>query len=130
MPSEQEKMEQVIRKDGRYPLDAYAFLQEGMARAAKAVHGDEGPLLAPKHVTGQQICESIRDLAVERWGQLAKAVLGRWNVHTTLDFGNMVYLMIEHRLMKKTEEDRLEDFQDVFDFDEAFKPHDEFELKE
>lgn len=123
-------MEQVIREDGRYPLDAYAFLQEGMARAAKAVHGEEPISANPKHVTGQQICLALRDLAVERWGQLAKAVLTKWNLHGTLDFGKMVYLLIQHRFMKKTQEDRLEDFLDVFDFDEAFKSHDEFELKE
>jgi uncharacterized repeat protein (TIGR04138 family) len=69
-------------------------------------------------------------LAVERWGQLAKTVLGRWNIHASADFGEMVYLMIRHRFMKKTEEDSLEDFRNVYDFEEAFRLQDEFELKE
>lgn len=130
MSEHEESMEEVIRKDGRYPLDAYAFLQEGMAKAAKEAHGEEVILAAPKHVTGQQICLAIRDLAIERWGQLAKTVLGKWNIRCTMDFGKMVYLLIEHRFMKKTDEDRIEDFQEIFDFDDAFKVHDEFELKE
>ena len=53
---------------------------------------------------------------------LAGAVLRKWNVRSTLDFGNMVYLLVENGLMHKTAEDSLEDFRDVFDFDEAFGP--------
>lgn len=130
MAENENSMEEVIRKDGRYPLDAYAFLQEGMSKAAKTVYGEEIIMGSPKHVTGQQICLSLRDLAIERWGQLAQAVLLKWNIRCTMDFGKMVYLLIEHRFMKKTDEDRIEDFQDVYDFDETFKVHDQFELKE
>jgi len=67
---------------------------------------------------------------MERWGLLAKTVLAKWNIHATIDFGNMVYLLVEHDFMRKTEEDSLEDFRDVFDFDAAFAPGDSFELKE
>lgn len=123
-------MEDVIRADGRYPMDAYAFLQEGMGRASKSAHGEHVLAAGPRHVTGRQICLALREVAIERWGQLAKAVLGKWNIGRTIDFGNMVYLLIENGFMKKTDEDRIEDFQDVYDFDEAFKTHDEFELKE
>ena len=34
----------------------------------------------------------------------------------------MVYLLVENELMGKTEDDSLEDFRDVYDFDEAFGP--------
>ena len=122
-------IEDVIRSDGRYPPEAYAFLHEGMARAAKTVHGEE-VIGAQRHVTGQQICQACREMAVERYGQLARTVLNRWNVRSTMDLGNMVYLLIENKFMKKTEEDSLEDFRNVYDFEEAFRLQDEFELKE
>ncbi|MFW6062059.1 MAG: hypothetical protein ACOC93_04545 [Planctomycetota bacterium] len=51
-------------------------------------------------------------------------------MHQTIDFGNMVYLMIRHQFMRKTEEDSIEDFRDVYDFDQAFELEDEFELRE
>lgn len=122
-------MEDIIRSDGRYPPEAFAFLHEGLSRAAKAAHGDQpGP--AQRHVTGQQLAIALKDLALEQYGHLAQAVLARWNIHATIDFGNMVYLLIEHDLMRKTEEDSLEDFRDVYDFGQAFAAHDEFELKE
>ena len=129
MPEESESMEEVIRRDGRYPPEAFAFLHEGLARAVKTVYGEESPE-GMKHVTGKQLCLSLRDFAMERWGLLARTVLAKWNIRSTADFGNMVYLLIEKGFMKKTEQDSLEDFTGVYDFDEAFRPHDDFELKE
>ena len=126
----EETMEEVIGADGRYPLEAYAFLHEGLARAVKHVHGAEVSLGAQQHVSGQELCREMRDLAIERWGALARTVLAKWNVRKTIDFGNMVYLLIEHGFMRKTQEDSLEDFRDVFDFEEAFGSSNDFELKE
>ena len=76
------------------------------------------------------MCLALRDLAVERWGLMARAVLARWRVRGTIDFGNMVYLLIDNNFMKKTEEDTLEDFRDVYGFDEAFGARYEIEMKE
>jgi len=124
-------MEDVIRQDGRYPPEAFAFLHEGLSKAVAGAHGDKPANEAgQRHVTGQQLCFALRDLAVERWGMLAKAVLSKWNIRETLDFGNMVYLLVDNRFMRKTPEDSLEDFRAVFDFDEAFCGRWNFELKE
>jgi uncharacterized repeat protein (TIGR04138 family) len=131
MAEPERSIEDLIRSDGRYPPEAYAFLHEGLARAVKAAHGEEaqaGP--AQHHVTGQQLCLALRDLATERWGLLARAVLGKWNVRSTLDFGNMVYLLIRHNFMKKTEGDSIDDFRDAYDFSTAFDAGSQFELKE
>ena len=123
-------MSDVIARDGRYPPDAFSFLREGMNRAVEKVHGPEAKGESQSHVTGAQVCQAMRDLAIERWGMLAKTVLAKWRIHATIDFGNMVYLLIEHSLMRKTPEDSVEDFRDVYDFDEAFGGTSEFELKE
>jgi len=123
-------MEEVIREDGRYPPEAYGFLHDGLARAVQEVHGDASAPTGQRHVSGRQLCETLRDLAVERWGMLARVVLGKWNIRETVDFGNMVYLLVEHNFMRKTDEDSLEDFRGVFDFDKAFRGYEAFELKE
>ena len=115
----EKSLEEVVREDGRYPLEAFAFLNEALGRAVKDIHGsasEEGP----HHVSGQQLCRALREEARDRWGMLAPAVLGRWNIHGSIDFGRMVYLLVENRIMSKTEEDSIEDFRDVFDFDQAF----------
>ena len=121
---------EVVGEDGRYPLDAFAFLHEGLARAVRQIYGEEAGEPGQRHVTGPQLCLALREEALEHWGMLARAVLDRWNIHATSDFGNMVYLLVNNGLMHKTEQDSLEDFDGVFDFDEAFAPGEVFEGRE
>ncbi len=73
-----------------------------------------------RHVTGRELCWALRDLAVERWGMLARTVLYSWGVRTTHDFGRMVFAYIEHGLMQQQPSDSVKDFDEVFDFEEAF----------
>lgn len=128
----------IIRADGRYPVEAFIFLlNEGWPRALRQAYGEEPPAVPvspggkpPRHVSGRQICLSLRDLAIEKWGPMAETVLKHWNIHQTVDFGNMVYLLIQNNVMHKTDEDSLDDFRDVFDFHEAFGSPGKFELKE
>ena len=115
-------------KAGPFPPQAYQFVREGLAHTVKLTHGDvpNAPPHAPefgeegRHVTGQQLCLGLRDYALRQYGRLAKMVLASWNVHETGDFGRIVFTMIDAGLMRKTDEDTMEDFQHVFDFDEAF----------
>ncbi len=124
----EKSMDEVIRADGRYPPEAYSFLHEGLSKAVREAYVDDASKPGRHHVTGQQMCEAIRDLAAQRWGMLAPTVLAGWNIHATVDFGHMVYLLIERGFMHKTEEDSVDDFADVFDLSEAFNDVDEFEL--
>ena len=73
-----------------------------------------------RHVSGQQLCWGLRDYALKRWGFMAGAVLGRWKIKSTLDLGHIVYTMIDQSQLQRQSTDRIEDFQDVFDFDEVF----------
>jgi len=133
MPQETDNpMERVIRSDGRYPMEAYALLQEGLARAVRDKYGEETQDAPPgqRHVSGRELCMGIHKVLLERYGMLARAVVARWNIRGTIDFGNMVYLLIRHDFMHKTKEDSIEDFRDVFDFDKDLVVTDDFELKE
>ena len=73
--------------------------------------------LVEPHITGQQLCEAMRQLALREFGYMAHTVLKCWGLTRTGDFGEMVYHLIELGLMKKTDRDRREDFEDVFDFE-------------
>lgn len=123
-------MQQVIDDDGRYAPEAFAFLHDGLNRAVQDVYADDAGGEQQHHVSGQQLSQSLRELAIERWGMLAKVVLNKWNVRATLDFGNMVYLLIDNDYMRKTDGDSLDDFRDVYDFEKAFSNYQAFELKE
>jgi uncharacterized repeat protein (TIGR04138 family) len=114
-----ERFERAIRQDGRYPPAAYEFLHRALERTTRMVYEDEEPGV-PRHVSGQQLCEGLRRLALECWGPLAQAVLARWNIRRTRDFGEMVFLLIGLGLMGKQDSDQIEDFDDVYQFDKAF----------
>ena len=86
--------------------------------------GDSTVLADPTdeaHLTGQELCQAIRMYAADRYGLLAKVVLNSWSVRCTRDFGEIVYRLIEIGEMTKSQHDRLEDFDDVYDFATAFQ---------
>jgi uncharacterized repeat protein (TIGR04138 family) len=119
---------ELLRRDRRYHFDAYVFVFEALRYAQQKLgvgaEADEG--LDPdeeeeRHVTGQQLCEAIRHYAVQQYGLLSKRVLNHWGIHATGDFGEIVFNLIEIGQMRKTDSDRREDFEDVFDFDEGLR---------
>jgi uncharacterized repeat protein (TIGR04138 family) len=120
---------ELLRHDKRYHFDAYVFVFEALRFAQEkmglGVANDpepEDPEDEPeRHVTGQQLCEAMRRYGHEQYGYLAKQVLNHWGVTSTSDFGEIVFNLIEIGQMKKTTDDRREDFDEVFDFDEAFQ---------
>ncbi len=109
---------------GPFPPEAFQFVREGLAHTVETTHGAHaiGPLDddESRHVSGQQLCLGIRDYAIEQFGDLAGTVLRHWGIRKTEDFGKIVFAMVDAGLMRTTEDDSIEDFRDVFDFDEAF----------
>ncbi len=107
-----------------YPAEAFAFVSDGLGHTAELVHGSASKFEAMsddgRHVDGRQLCEGLRDFAIRKFGLLAPAVLGHWNIHRTDDFGRIVFAMIANERLRKTDEDRIEDFFGVFDFATAF----------
>lgn len=116
----QKTLEQIVEEHGRYPLEAFEFVRQGLSHTARRVHGEEGTPGTPRHVSGQQLCWGLRDFAVANYGVLAKAVLLHWGVHRTRDFGRIVFAMVDSKIMQTTEQDDPRDFDSVFDFETAF----------
>ena len=111
----------IMDSAGPYPIEAFNFVREGLSYTAQGVHGDPESLPEmDRHIGGQQLCLGLRDFAIEKYGMMAPVVLAYWNVRRTDDFGRVVFAMIDHGLMSKTDEDQLDDFRAVYDFDEAF----------
>lgn len=108
-------LRRVAREEGRYPFQAYAFLWQALEKAHHLL-GER------RHVTGPELLEGVRAAALDHFGPLTLMVFRAWNVEETDDFGRMVFHLVEHGLMGKTEEDHLEDFHAVYDLHEAFDP--------
>ena len=120
-PTKQLSIQQLVEEVGLYPVAAYQFVQEGLGYTVQKIHGPKAQPDASRHVSGRQLCQGLREFALKRWGMLARTVLRRWNITSTLDFGQIVFAMIAVGHMQKTEEDTLDDFRDVFDFRSAFE---------
>jgi len=110
---EQDLLAKLRAKNPRYSDAAYLFLLSALQYAIDRL--DE-----PRHITGQELAEGCRDLAIERFGPMARTVLEHWGIHSTGDMGEIVYALIECHVLIKQETDSREDFDEVFDFDEAF----------
>lgn len=111
-----------VRPRPRYHRNAYHFVfsalqftQEKLGRTSAHVLNEE-----EAHICGRELCEGLRELALQKFGLLAKTVLRSWGVTCTDDIGRIVFELIERGEMRKTEHDALDDFCDVYDFADAF----------
>jgi uncharacterized repeat protein (TIGR04138 family) len=112
-------IEKLCTRDSRYAADAYFFLVEALNTTTKK-HLKENPN-RDRHVTGQELSEGIRDVALEEFGPMAYTVFSEWGIRSTSDFGEIVYNLIDIGRLGKTDSDSKADFNAVFDFDEAFR---------
>ena len=72
-----------------------------------------------QHLTGQQLLQGVKELALEQFGPMAPDVLNHWGLERGEDVGEIVFLFLEHGLMNKLPEDKIEDFAGVMTFDRA-----------
>jgi len=115
MPSNlEDRLKQVVCRDGRYHVNAYRFVYEALDYTVKQLE-------RKRHISGRELLEGIKNLALEQFGALAVMVFETWGVRKTADFGNIVFNLVEAELMSRSEEDCREDFEDVYEFREVFR---------
>lgn len=100
-------------KHGQYHPNAYRFTLDAVTHAVRRNR-------AYRHVSGAEVLQGARELALARFGPLAKTVLEQWGIDRTEDFGEIVFQMVEQGLLGKTEDDKRSDFARGYDFEEAF----------
>jgi len=106
-------VDQICEKDSRYKREAYEFIMEALTYTQKRFR-------RVKHVTGVELLAGIKQLLQRKFGLMTLTVLEYWGITTTQDFGNIVFNLVSHKILSKTEEDTLESFQNVYDFREVF----------
>lgn len=102
-----------------YHRDGYTFIFAGLKFAQDSLGRDRSSSNTG-HVSGPELLLGVKGLAQEKFGLMARSVLGTWGIHSTADIGKMVFELIASGDMSKTNDDRLEDFVDVYDFAEVF----------
>lgn len=107
------KIETVMAEHRQYKFEAYSFVMAGL-------HHTVSKLKKPRHVTGRELLEGIREYALDQFGPMARTVLNYWGIQKTQDFGQIVFALVEVGVLRKQPEDKIEDFKNGYDFKEAF----------
>ncbi|MGA1204863.1 MAG: Minf_1886 family protein [Opitutales bacterium] len=115
----QEVIQLIRREDSRYEAGAYVFMRQALDYTLSGIQERE-QTNKHRHITGQELCEGIRDYTLEQFGPMAHTLLTSWGIRRTEDFGQIVFNLVEYGIFGKTEQDRIEDFDAVYDFEETF----------
>lgn len=107
-------IDRLRRRYPSYHETAYIFI-------LSALHYTIDRLGEPRHISGRELAEGCRDLALERWGLMARSVLEYWGITSTRDLGEIVFALVELGVLVKQEEDSIDNFAAVYDFEEVFE---------
>ena len=115
----------ICKEDPRFDRKAYDFVRLGLDHTVKELRKkDSIRAERSRHVSGPELLDGLRAYALEQYGPLAKTVFDAWGVRRCRDFGDIVFNLIEYNIFSKTDNDRREDFSDIYTFEEAFvKPY-------
>ncbi len=101
----------ILAKDNRFDSRAYDFVLRVIAEASADAKG---------HVTGMELLDYFRDLALDAYGPLAYTVLADWGVGSCEDVGAIVFNLYDSNRIAKTDSDSPADFIGGFDFKAEF----------
>lgn len=118
----EEQIRKLALQDGRYSLEAFRFLLESLPHAV-ALAGKADKVNTERHVTGQEVLAGMEAHARQLFGPLAAVVWRSWGVTEPLDWGRIVFLLVDNGLLNRQESDTIDDFDTALDFDEVFVRH-------
>ncbi|MDB4875774.1 MAG: Verrucomicrobia/Planctomycetes-restricted protein [Gemmatimonadetes bacterium] len=107
-------MDRIRLVEPRFDERAYLFVLAALEYCQQ--HLDER-----RHINGRELALACRDLALDRFGVMARLVLEHWGVRTSADIGHVVFTLVDLGLLMSQPTDTRDEFADVFDFDQAFE---------
>ena len=107
-------MEQIKLREPRFDERAYLFVLAALEHC-------QTHLLERRHITGPELANACRELALQRFGVMSRLVLDHWGVRETIDIGDIVFTLVEMGLLISQPQDTRDDFFGVFEFATAFE---------
>ena len=111
----EEILARIRRREKRYHERAFLFVLAGIEFLQER-------LPQRRHVSGSELAWACRDLALQQYGLTARSVLRHWGISTTRDIGEIVYALVDVSLLSTQPGDRVEDFEGVYEFQDALGP--------
>ena len=112
-------IKEIHDQDDRFGKGAYYFIREALDHTLKSMEKDRDKNKG--HVSGRELLEGIRDYALDRFGPMTLTLMDHWNVKKCRDFGDIVFNLVDHGILGRTENDSLADFEGGYNFKEAFE---------
>ncbi|MCO6456686.1 MAG: hypothetical protein J5I93_15415 [Pirellulaceae bacterium] len=113
--------EQSAQRRLQAAIDAHQYAADAWYFVLQVIPLTSDPTRKSNHVSAADFCWMLHDHALDRFGPRAAETLSGWGVRSTRDFGRIVYGLIDAGLILRSDEDRIEQFDDVFEFDQAFQ---------
>jgi uncharacterized repeat protein (TIGR04138 family) len=107
-------MDQIRLREPRFHERAFLFV-------LSALEFCQSRLPERRHITGAELARACRDLALDRYGVMARLVLEHWGIRQTDDIGDIVFALVDLGLLISQTTDTRDDFAAVYDFDQAFE---------
>ena len=121
-PSFEEIVARIVTSDHRYATDAFFFVRDALNHTQAIIAKEaKASKASPRHVSGQELLEGVRQYALTTYGPMTLVLLNEWRLNRCEDFGEIVFLLVEHGALSKTEKDQRSDFQNGYDFQSAFR---------
>src|SRR5213596_4211425 len=113
-----EALDSIVASDPRYQREAYVFLRDSLDFTTKQQKKAKGATV--RHVSGPELLEGVRRYALKEFGPMVVTVFDNWGIRSCEDIGNIVFNLIGAGVFGKTEDDSIEHFKNVYDFEEVF----------
>lgn len=110
----EEMLVELQERNPRFHGKAYLFLLSSLHQVMESLE-------RPRHISGPELADGVRRLALHRFGPMARTVLQHWGIHSTEDMGDIVFTLVDLGVLIKEDDDLRDDFRDVFDFEEVFE---------
>jgi uncharacterized repeat protein (TIGR04138 family) len=107
-------MDRIRIREPRFDEQAYLFVLAALEMC-------QAQLTTRRHITGIELANACRQLALGRYGLMARVVLGHWGISATADIGDIVFTLVDLGFLLSQPQDTRDEFVDVFDFDLAFE---------
>ena len=114
-----EVIKEIHNKADRFGKGAYYFIREALDHTLKTLEKEDRKNKG--HVSGTELLNGIRDYALDRFGPMTMTLMEHWNISKCRDFGDIVFNLVDHGILGRTENDSLEDFEGGYNFKEAFE---------
>ena len=115
-----DQIDAISDQDAKFKREAYFFIYSALDHTVRKLKRDQEATAVSRHVTGQELCRGIAEYGRDQFGPMVQSVFEYWGITETVHFGEIVFNLVGANLMSKTEDDCIEDFTDVYDFNDEF----------